>query len=180
MTKVLNSHYKEKLILTYLLSIIFLLIVLDITLDFMGGLPMKDMALDLLLEGSILIVVLYTANYVWKKFQVEKENKESVEIDLKHTKELASKWEKKSQHFVREFQAFVTTQFKDWNLSKSEKEIAILMLNGKSSKEISAHRFTSERTIRNQCRAIYEKSGLSGKSELSAFFLNELIGDYSL
>jgi DNA-binding CsgD family transcriptional regulator len=178
MANVTKSYYKEKLTLTYLLSAVFLLIVADITFDFLEGLPMKDMAFDLILEGTILLLVLFTANYVWKKFTTEIENKESVEQDLEQTKKLAILWEKKSKHFIQEFQAHVTTQFNEWNLSKSEKEIAILVLQGNSSKEISAIRFTSERTIRNQCRAIYEKSELGGKSDLSAYFLNELIGDY--
>ena len=180
MPNVTRSNYKEKLTLTYLLIFIFLLIVVDITFDFLGGTPMKDMAFDLILEGSILLLVLFTTNYVWKKFTIELETKETIEKDLEQTKILATKWENKSRDFVKEFQAFVTTQFDAWSLSKSEKEIAVLVLNGKSSKEISSHRFTSERTIRNQCRSIYEKSGLAGKSELSAYFLSELIGDYEL
>lgn len=178
MANVTKSYYKEKLTLTYLLTAVFFLIVADITFDFIEGLPMKDMVFDLLLEGTILLVVLYTANFVWKKFTNEKEIKESVEQDLEKTKKLATLWEKKSKHFIKEFQAHVTTQFNEWNLSKSEKEIAILVLQGKSSKDISGIRFTSERTIRNQCRSIYEKSGLSGKNEFSAYFLNELIGDF--
>ncbi|MFT6070328.1 MAG: DNA-binding CsgD family transcriptional regulator [Bacteriovoracaceae bacterium] len=178
MANVTKSYHKEKLTLTYLLTAVFLLIVTDITFDFLEGLPMKAMAFDLILEGSILVLVLITANYVWKKFTSEIETKESVEQDLEETKKLALLWEEKSKHFIREFQAHVTTQFNAWNLSKSEKDISILILQGMSSKEISGVRFTSERTIRNQCRSIYEKSKLSGKSELSAFFLSELIEGY--
>ena len=178
MANVTNNYYKEKLTLTYLLTAIFLLIVADITFDFLEGLPMKDMVYDLMLEGTILFLVLITAKFVWKKFTFEKETKESIERDLELTKELATQWERKSNHFIREFQAFVLTQFENWKLSKSEREIAIHILQGKSSKDIAAHRFTSERTIRNQCRSIYEKTNMSGKSEFSAYFLNELIQDF--
>lgn len=179
MANVTKSYYQEKLTLTYLLTSIFLLILTDITFYFLEGHPLKDMIFDLFLEATLLILVLFTANYVWKKFTSEKETKESIELDLKQTKLLANIWEKKSKHFVDEFQAHVTAQFTEWNLSKSEKEIAILVLQGKSSKKISTTRFTSERTIRNQCRSIYEKSGLGGKSELSAYFLNELMSNYA-
>ncbi len=178
MTNAPRSYHKEKLTLTYLLTSIFLIILVDITFYFLEGHPLKDMVLDLLLEGSLLLLVLFTANYVWKKFTFEMETNHSIAKDLLKTKESANLWERKSKDFVIEFQAHVTIQFNEWNLSKSEKAVALFVLQGKSSKEISSIRFTSERTIRNQCHSIYEKSGLGGKSELSAYFLNELIGDY--
>ena len=112
---------------------------------------------------------------MWKKFQSETMSKIDIQKSLQESRLDAQKWEKKSKEFIIEFQGHVLKEFEIWGLSKSEKEIASLLLQGKSSKEISALRFTSERTIRNQCRAIYEKSNFSGKSELSAHFLNELI-----
>lgn len=178
MTNEPRSYHKEKLTLTYLLTTVFLIILADITFYFLEGHPLKDMVFDLLLEGTLLLLILFTANYVWKKFTFEIETNHSISNDLRKTKESANLWEKKSKHFVIEFQAHVTIEFNKWNLSKSEKEVALLVLQGKSSKEISSLRFTSEITIRNQCHSIYEKSGLGGKSELSAYFLNELIGDY--
>lgn len=180
MSNVTTDYYKEKITVTYLLAIIFALIVLDVALDVIEGLPMKELAYDLLLEGIIMAVVLHTARFIWKKFVVTKEKKEAIKTDLEKTKALASAWERKSKQFIQEFQAHLSQKFEDWDLSKSEKEISLLLLQGKSSKEIAAFRFTSERTIRNQCRSIYEKSGLSGKNEFSAYFLNEMIADFSV
>ena len=40
-------------------------------------------------------------------------------------------------------------------------------------------RQTSERTIREQARALYRKSGLSGRAELSAYFLEDLLLPWS-
>ena len=64
-------------------------------------------------------------------------------------------------------------QFKDWTLSKSEAEVAEALLEGMSLKEIASKRFTSEKTIRNQCRNIYAKSGTTGRHELAAYFLKK-------
>jgi DNA-binding NarL/FixJ family response regulator len=44
-----------------------------------------------------------------------------------------------------------------------------------SHHEIADVRNSSERTIRDQARAVYRKSGVSGRSELSAFFLEDLL-----
>ena len=48
------------------------------------------------------------------------------------------------------------------------------MLKGMSLKEIAIARDTSEATVRQQAQAIYRKSGLSGRAELAAYFLESL------
>ncbi len=68
----------------------------------------------------------------------------------------------------------IEAQFKAWQLSPAEIDIAGLMLKGASLKEIALARDTSDATIRQQAQAIYRKSGLSGRVELSAYFLESL------
>ncbi len=172
--------HKEKVTLTYLLSIVFILVMADISLELFEGMPLEELAYALMLESSILIVVFFATNFVWKKFAIEKENCALIEKDLIQVQELANSWERKSKQYVQEFQGFILHNFSEWGLTKSEREIAHFILKGSSSKEIAAHRFTSERTIRNQCRPIYEKSKLNGKNEFSAFFLDELLSDFSV
>ncbi|MCZ7679332.1 MAG: hypothetical protein M5U28_11460 [Sandaracinaceae bacterium] len=53
--------------------------------------------------------------------------------------------------------------------------MCLLLLKGLSLKEIAAARDTGERTAREQARAVYRKSGLSGRAELAAFFLEDLL-----
>ncbi|MBZ0120481.1 MAG: helix-turn-helix transcriptional regulator, partial [Sandaracinaceae bacterium] len=66
-------------------------------------------------------------------------------------------------------------QFERWQLTAAEREVALLLLKGLSLKEIAEARGTSERTVRDQARAVYRKAGLAGRSELSAFFLEDLL-----
>ncbi len=68
----------------------------------------------------------------------------------------------------------IDDQFRQWHLSGAEVDVAGLMLKGASLKEIAIARDTSEATIRQQAQAIYRKSGLSGRAELSAYFLESL------
>ena len=68
----------------------------------------------------------------------------------------------------------IEVQFQTWNLTPAEIDIAGLMLKGASLKEIALARDTSEATIRQQAQSIYRKSGLSGRTELSAYFLESL------
>ena len=68
----------------------------------------------------------------------------------------------------------IEDQFKAWRLTAAEIDIAGLMLKGASLKEIALARDTSEATIRQQAQSVYRKSGLSGRAELSAYFLESL------
>ncbi|MEY3046615.1 MAG: hypothetical protein RL242_3457, partial [Pseudomonadota bacterium] len=51
----------------------------------------------------------------------------------------------------------------------------LLLLKGLSFKEIAELRQTSERTVRQQAGEVYRKSGLGGRNELAAFFLEDLL-----
>jgi len=44
-----------------------------------------------------------------------------------------------------------------------------------SHREVAAVRKVSERTARQQAQEVYRKAGLAGRSELSAFFLEDLL-----
>jgi DNA-binding CsgD family transcriptional regulator len=68
----------------------------------------------------------------------------------------------------------IADQLRKWQLTEAEIDIAGLMLKGATLKEIALARDTSEATVRQQAQAIYRKSGLSGRTELSAYFLESL------
>lgn len=53
--------------------------------------------------------------------------------------------------------------------------IALLLLKGYSHEEIASLQRKSERTVRQHAVTVYRKSGLSGRAELSAFFLEDLL-----
>lgn len=84
------------------------------------------------------------------------------------------RWRTRYQETIRGLAAAIQEQFEVWRLTKAEAEIALLLLKGLSLKEIAEVRETGERTVREQARSIYRKAGLSGRSELSAFFLEDL------
>lgn len=69
----------------------------------------------------------------------------------------------------------ISKQFLDWTLTESECEIGFLLIKGFSNKEIAALRSTEEKTIRDQSSSIYHKAKIRGRSELSAFFLEDLL-----
>jgi len=86
-----------------------------------------------------------------------------------------AQWSRENRELLQGLGAAIHKQFDTWSLTKAEAEVGLLILKGLSHKEIAQVRKTSERTIREQARALYRKSGLSGRAELSAFFLEDLL-----
>lgn len=66
-------------------------------------------------------------------------------------------------------------QFEDWQLTQTEREVAMLLLKGLSFKEIAAVRSTMEKTVRQQASTIYKKANVSGRHAFSAWFIEDLL-----
>lgn len=66
-------------------------------------------------------------------------------------------------------------QFADWKLSRTEHDVALLLIKGLSMKEIAEVRQVKEKTVRQQATQIYAKSGYAGRHELAAHFIEDLI-----
>jgi DNA-binding CsgD family transcriptional regulator len=87
----------------------------------------------------------------------------------------STQWKENSKKYIEGLSHSIDEQLDHWGLTKSEKEIAFLLIKGFSLKEIAEFRQTTEKTTRGQATSIYAKSGLTGRSQLSAFFLEDLL-----
>jgi putative tricarboxylic transport membrane protein len=72
--------------------------------------------------------------------------------------------------------AQIEREFDRWGLTRAERGVAHLMLKGLRLKDIARARNTSDRTVRQQAQAIYRKAGLDGRTDLSAYFLESVLG----
>jgi DNA-binding CsgD family transcriptional regulator len=81
----------------------------------------------------------------------------------------------RAQVFMEGLGKAIKMQLAEWGLSEGESTTALLMLKGMSHKHIAAATGRSESTVRQHAVEIYRKSGLSGRAELSAFFLEDLL-----
>ena len=95
--------------------------------------------------------------------------------DLELARIQGQRWRSDSRALLDGLGAAIEAQFSRWNLTEAEREVALLLLKGLSSKEIAQVRAVSERTVREQARSIYSKAGLTGRTALSAFFLEDLL-----
>jgi DNA-binding NarL/FixJ family response regulator len=107
----------------------------------------------------------------------QSQHKEQLQMmrDLEAARIKGESWRSEARPHLNGLGEAINLQFLSWNLTEAEKEVALLLLKGLSSKEIAAVRASSERTVREQARCVYLKSGLSGRVSLSAFFLEDLL-----
>jgi DNA-binding CsgD family transcriptional regulator len=145
-------------------GLIAVLIGLDLLLDSRDGVG----ALHIALEGSVLIAALTGMVTMLRRFG-------RVSTDLARARDDAERWRRQHQSLLQGLSAAIRSQFDDWRFTQAEAEIGFLLLKGLSHKEIAEVRGTSERTAREQARSVYAKADLSGRSELSAFFLEDLL-----
>jgi DNA-binding CsgD family transcriptional regulator len=102
---------------------------------------------------------------------------EAVELaaQLELTRAEASRWRGEVRDLMKGLSAAIDQQFDRWDLTPAEKEVALLLLKGLSHKDIAEVRSVTEATARQQARAVYKKGGLSGRHDLAAFFLEDLM-----
>jgi DNA-binding CsgD family transcriptional regulator len=87
----------------------------------------------------------------------------------------AARWRAEAHQALAGLGEAIDLQLRRWNATAAESEVALLLLKGLSTKEIAAVRGVSDHTVRQQARSLYAKAGLSGRAELSAFFLEDLL-----
>lgn len=73
-----------------------------------------------------------------------------------------------------QFHELMHSRFDEWGLSPSEKDVATFTIKGLSNSEIAAARGKSVGTIKAQCNAIYQKAGVTGRTQLVSHFIEDL------
>lgn len=166
---------KEKKFFVIILVTILIIVILDLVSDSREGAKYWH----LLAEGFMglmaiagIYLILRNSIETKKILKSERENFSNFKIE-------AEKWRAQSKNYTEGLSQAIDQQLTSWNLSVAEKEVAFLLLKGFSLKEIAEARNTTEKTARAQSTAIYSKSGLAGRSELSAFFLEDLLAPNS-
>ena len=76
-----------------------------------------------------------------------------------------------------EFAGLLNDHFEQWSLTKSERDVALLVIKGFSIAEIARIRETKEGTIKSQSNAIYRKAGVTGRTQLVSMFIEELMAN---
>ena len=99
---------------------------------------------------------------------------------LKQVKVELSEERSRTARLSGELLTALRNQFSQWGLSRSESDIALLLIKGLSMQEIADARQVKEKTVRQQATSVYAKSGYAGRHELVAHFIEDLMNDRTL
>lgn len=129
-----------------------------------------------LVQEAVIMVVAALA-VAWIAFSLKMSK---IEVSRLHQEleEIRNMPKPDSQEMIdakRQLAEVISTQFEDWQLSGSEREVGMLLLKGFSLKEIAVLRGTAEKTIRHQASSVYKKAGVSGRHAFSAWFIEDFL-----
>ncbi len=150
---------------------ILLLLVSDLVFDYREGSNPWHIAVEFCLFVAAIVGLVMG----WRRYVAVREESRLLKSDLQRALEEAGRWREESRVLLEGLGAAIDQQFRRWDLTPAEAEVGLLLLKGLSHREAAAVRQTSERTVRQQARALYKKAGLNGRSELAAFFLEDLL-----
>ena len=173
-----RAELRENLAIMAVLSILAVSLGIDLFLD----LGRRTSVFHALIEGAAIVAAavgfvlgarrLRTAV---REAQDLRDHARTLSSTLDSTRREAERWRRAAGAVVAGLGVAIEQQFERWELSAAEKEIALLLLKGFGHKEIAELRNVSETTVRQQARGVYRKGGLSGRHDLAAFFLEDLL-----
>jgi len=159
-----------------------ILVAIDLVTDVLGG----TSGFHVLLEGAVVVIGLVGSGVFALRVRELVHDARGLRAQasdlaarLDASQQEARKWRSDAASLISGLSAAIDQQFTRWELSPAEREVALLLLKGLSHKEIAEIRDVNETTVRQQARALYRKAGLSGRNDLAAFFLEDLLGPRS-
>ena len=126
------------------------------------------------IDRVVMISMMFAAAAVVLRLSRLRERTDDLETAVERAADEGRQWRRQSRRFLDGLSRAIESQFAEWNLSPAEADVAGLLLKGASLREIAGLRRTSEATIRQQAQNVYRKSGLATRSELAAYFLEDL------
>jgi len=156
-------------------ALLFLSIVLLITIDLVEDWRRGSRGLHLGLESVVLVLAAVGLWLLRARVLRERAEASVIRARLAEASAAAESWRRENEALTAGLARAIDSQLETWKLTEAEREVALLLLKGFSLREIAALRETSERTVRQQSLAVYRKARLTGRAELSAFFLEDLL-----
>jgi len=154
-----------------LFAAIAVLIGADLLADAQTGVDRGHLAL----EGLVMVLAVMGISALWRGFLTARERAARLDVDLALSRAEAARYRVEAREALQGLGEAIDSQFERWQLTAAEREVGLLMLKGLSHREVAEIRQTSEATVRQQALVVYRKSGLANRTQLSAFFLEDLL-----
>jgi DNA-binding CsgD family transcriptional regulator len=161
--------------LRLILAIALTSIVIGGTADLVMDSPASWLSFHVVFETLMIAGALLMATTLWVGWWRSEHAAAALRASLERQSAERDRWRASAQQALEGLGHAIDAQFTQWHLTPTERAIALLVLKGHGHKQIAALTGRSERTVRQHAGVVYEKAGLSGRAELSAFFLQDLM-----
>jgi len=164
--------YIKEVIIILMLAVVVFGSAADILHDYREGVDAAHLAVEVIVVVVSFALIGMLSVGVWRQSRSNRQLK----AELAAVSRKLDRQPSAEVQIARHNLALVAMQqFREWELTKTEQEVALLLLKGLSFKEIAAVRDTLEKTVRQQASSIYRKSGLSGRHAFSAWFIEDFL-----
>ena len=165
----------DERVLRLLLAVALLVIIVGGTVDLALDAPDRLLSAHVIYEVSMIVIALGITVALWRAWWLAEHSLVESQRALEERQAERDGWRARAQAALDGLGRAVDEQFRAWDLTPTEREIALLLLKGHSHKSIARATGRSERTVRQHAVAVYQKSALHGRAELAAFFLEDLM-----
>lgn len=161
--------------LRLLLAGTLLLLIVGGTIDLVLDAPTRWLSVHVILEVAMIAVGLAITAGLGRAWLRTRRSLAEMERVLDEQRVERDAWRASARAALEGLGHAMDEQFRRWGLTPAEREVALLLLKGRSHKAIAHATGRSERTVRQHAVTVYEKSKLGGRAELAAFFLEDLM-----
>jgi DNA-binding CsgD family transcriptional regulator len=161
--------------LRWLLALALVSIIIGGTIDLLLDQPTTWLSFHVIFETLMIAGALLMATTLWLGWSRAERSVAELRRSLEARKEERDAWRQSARAALAGLGEAIDEQFEAWGLTPAEREVALLLLKGYSHKHIAQATERNERTARQHASAIYQKAGLAGRAELSAYFLEDLM-----
>jgi DNA-binding CsgD family transcriptional regulator len=161
----------SELLFIFLLFIIAMINIVDFWADLSEG---NDIY-HLVIEAFMVVGAFTGISFLIRVIIIRQKELDKLHTQLESSNRSLASSEARIKALGKEYSAIIQSQLTQWQLTPSEKEVAILMLKGLSFEEIASIRDTKEKTVRQQASNIYKKSDLNGRHEFAAWFFEDFL-----
>lgn len=161
--------------LRLLLAGVLLLSVIGGGIDLALDAPESLWSFHVIYEVILILASLAAFILVWRAWFHARHELADVKGELTKNQAERDAWRASAESALAGFGKAIEKRFNSWGLTPTESEVALNLLKGRSHKEIAYTTGRSERTIRQHAVAVYQKSGLRGRAEFAAFFLDDVM-----
>lgn len=161
--------------LSLVIGLAFLAVVGGGVVDLALDAPESWLTAHVLVEVVLISLSLGLGLYLLRGWAQTSASLSETRERLGERREERDAWRQRARRLLEGLGREIDRQFEEWDLTPSEREVALLLIKGHSHKRIARMTDRSERTSRQHATSVYRKAGLSGRAALAGFFLEDLI-----